>query len=425
MDPGRDEMAMVRFSVIAPCVNGVISAGSKAEYYRKVAETPVELPGGRLRTFSPNTFSYWEHAYRHGGFEALAADGRSDSGETRALTEEEQRRVESLRDEYPRLGPTGIRRKMVELGHMGDEDGASVSTFQRFFHRNPRRGDVGGDGKDRRAFEAEAPGDLWQGDTLHGPFCVIDPATGRRGKAYLQMLIDDRTRLITSGTFWANDNGVNFQRTLEGGIRMWGLPRALYLDHGGPYENKQLTGICGRLGIVLKHAPVRDGAAKGKVERNFRTVRSRFLAALPEDPDRTIDDLNDLLKKYITEHNSTPHSALGGATPMQAWDLLTEGAPVRRHKGDEWLRECLRNRETRRVNKDATVRIRNVLYDVPQHLVGQSVEFAFTPDDPDDCWVVDERGNRAKVAPTDKQANGRTPREAPRYHVDYTKGGRK
>ena len=51
----------------------------------------------------------------------------------------------------------------------------------------------------------------------------------------------------------------------------YGIPHKLYVDNGAPYSNDQLSYICGSIGTVLLHTPVRDGASKGKVERNFRT----------------------------------------------------------------------------------------------------------------------------------------------------------
>lgn len=417
-------MAMVRFSLIAPAVNGTFSEPSKAAYYRAVSGKDVPLPGGGTARFNPNTLKWWERQYRLHGFEGLVLrGGRSDSGDVRALTDEQVRQVEGLRDEFPRLSATGLRRKMVELGLMGEGD-ASVSTFQRYVANHPRtRAEAtGGDTKERRAFEAENPGDLWQADTLHGPYVVVDDA-GHRGRAYLQMILDDRTRVIVSGRFWASDNGENFQRTLRRGIEVWGLPSALYVDNGGPYRNKQLTGICGRLGIVLRHTDVRDGAAKGKVERNFRTVRSRLLAAIEDDPDRTLEGLNDLLANYITTHNGTPHSALGGRTPMSVWEEQTALAPLRAPESGAWLDERFLNRVTRKVNKDATVMLGRVLYDVPQHLVGSRVEVLYTPGKPGDVWVAGEGGARVRVAPTDKAANGRMPREGRRYRIEWSEGG--
>ena len=50
----------------------------------------------------------------------------------------------------------------------------------------------------------------------------------------------------------------------------------VFVDNGSIYTSKEITQICVRLGTLLCHAPVRDGAAKGKVERFFRTVRESF-----------------------------------------------------------------------------------------------------------------------------------------------------
>jgi hypothetical protein len=159
------------------------------------------------------------------------------------------------------------------------------------------------------------------------------------------------------------------------------------------------------------------------VEPNSRTLRSRLLSALEDDPARAIGDLNDLLAAYVARHNSTPHPALGGKTPLEVWEAMTAEAPVRPHRGTAWLDECFLNRTTRKVNKDATVRVRNVLFDVPQHLVGERVDICYEVGGDGRTWVVegDARGERrTPVLPTDKEANGRMPRVVPRYHYDWT-----
>ena len=46
----------------------------------------------------------------------------------------------------------------------------------------------------------------------------------------------------------------------------YGIPTKLYVDSGSPYKNEQLSLICGSLGIVLLHTPIRDGASKGYVK---------------------------------------------------------------------------------------------------------------------------------------------------------------
>ena len=56
-----------------------------------------------------------------------------------------------------------------------------------------------------------------------------------------------------------------------------GVPQAIYADNGPIYTSREITQITARLGCLLHHTPVRDGAAKGKIERFFRTVREQFL----------------------------------------------------------------------------------------------------------------------------------------------------
>ena len=79
--------------------------------------------------------------------------------------------------------------------------------------------------------------------------------------------------MIVGAEIFYNDNAANFQKVLKDAVKTYGIPDKLYLDNGSPYSNAQLTLILDSLGIVESHTAVRDGASKGKVERNFRTIR--------------------------------------------------------------------------------------------------------------------------------------------------------
>jgi len=63
-----------------------------------------------------------------------------------------------------------------------------------------------------------------------------------------------------------NDNAYNFQLVFKEAIARYGLCNKLYLDYGSTYANAQLTLICGSLGTVKLHTPVRDGASKAYVK---------------------------------------------------------------------------------------------------------------------------------------------------------------
>ena len=50
------EVAMLRFSLIAPVINGTYTQPSKAAYFRDVSERPVALPDGTVRRFEVYRF---------------------------------------------------------------------------------------------------------------------------------------------------------------------------------------------------------------------------------------------------------------------------------------------------------------------------------------------------------------------------------
>lgn len=95
--------------------------------------------------------------------------------------------------------------------------------------------------------------------------------------------------------------------------------------------------ICASIGTVLLHTPVRDGASKGKVERNFRTLKERWLYGLDLKQIQSLDEFNELLAAYIRKHNTTIHSATG-ETPLSRY--LHSVHPIRKPKSPEWLDEC-------------------------------------------------------------------------------------
>lgn len=64
-----NEMAMMRFALIAPAINNTYTQPSKRAYYHDVSERAVALPDGSTRYFNPNTLSCWESRYRRLGFE--------------------------------------------------------------------------------------------------------------------------------------------------------------------------------------------------------------------------------------------------------------------------------------------------------------------------------------------------------------------
>ena len=408
------EIASIRLALIAPAINNTITDESKIAYYRRISTNHVKLPNGKIVFYSPGTLSNWESEYNRFGFDALLPKTRSDIGKTRKLTDVAIEQIYNLKNIFPKINATLIYHKLIQDGFINEKD-VSISTVQRFIKNNDLKSARSINLKDRKAFEEEFATGMYQGDTCYGPYITEDSKCRR---TYLIMLIDDKSRLIVSGRFFYNDNSYNFQKVLKEAVARYGIPNKLYLDNGSPYKNEQLSLICGSLGIVELHTMIRDGASKGKVERNFRTLKSRWLNALDVKSISSLAELNDELFTYINRHNVTIHSA-------------TNEKPIDRYKSDlarikvasdsEWLDNCFMNRVNRRVNNDATISIDKTSYDVPMQFIGQKVEVRYLPDDMDSAYIYYE-SIKYKVKKTNKVENAKTKRNNP-FNIDYSKDG--
>ena len=408
------EIASIRLALIAPAINNTFTEESKSAYYRRVAATPVKLPNGNSVLYSPGTLSNWESDYNRVGFDALLPKTRSDIGQTRKLSDVTMEHIYSLKNTFPKINATLIYNKLIEDGFINEKD-VSLSTIQRFIKNNDLKSARCVNMKDRKAFEEEFATGMYQGDTCYGPYITEH---GECRRTYLIMLIDDKSRLIVGGRFFYNDNSYNFQKVLKEAVARYGIPKKLYLDNGSPYKNEQLSLICGSLGIVELHTMVRDGASKGKVERNFRTLKSRWLCALDIESISSLAELNDELFTYINKHNITIHSS-------------TNERPIDRYKSDlahvkvasdsEWLDTCFMNRVERRVNNDSTISIDKISYDVPMQFIRQKVEVRYLPDDMDNAYIYYEN-IKYSIRKTNKVENGKTKRKNS-LNIDYSKDG--
>lgn len=404
------EEASMRLALIQPAYNGTYPDASKRAYYCRIAEKPVRMADDRETHYSPGTLACWESNYRRGGFDALISKCRCDSGKSRKLDADAIAAIYRIREELPRINAKEIYLKMISDGIINRRD-VSLSTVQRYVKNHNLKGAANPAQKDRKAFEEEFACGMYQGDSLYGPYIVEN---GVRRRTYLIMLLDDKTRMIVGGRFFYNDNAYNFQKVLKDAVATYGIPVKTYCDNGSPYQNEQLSLICGSLGTVLIHTPVRDGASKGKVERNFRTLRSRFLNVLDPTKITSLEMLNAMLFDYIRKHNTSVHSATG-QTPIDRY--LADISHVKMPVSKEWLAECFMNRVIRRVRNDATVVIDNTLYDVPMQFIRCRVEIRYLPDDMEHIYIFDS-GTHYPVRRTNKVENSKTKRSNT-YAIHY------
>ena len=406
-------IAQFKLALIAPVIHGLYPDASRNAYYQRITEKPLTLPDGSVFQYSPKTISKWVSLYQNGGIEALMPQERSDKGSSRALPDTAIEEIFRLKEAFPRLNATQIHRHLVAEAFLPAT--VSVCAVQRFIKKHDLKSARNPNVRDRKAFEEDAFGKMWQADTCYLPYITED---GSRRRVYCIMIIDDHSRLLVGGGLFYNDNAYNFQKVLKDAVAAYGIPSKLYVDNGCSCSNEQLSLICGSIGTVLLHTRVRDGASKAKIERQFRTLKETWLYTLDLDSITSLKQFNSLLKDYMRSYNTTLHSGIG-TTPLQRYQDTR--ALVRMPKSREWLEECFLNRITRKVSKDSTVSIDRVSYDVPMQFISSKVEIRFLPDDMSQAFILYE-GERFPIRPTDKNENCRTKRNNPPA-IDYSKIG--
>ena len=390
------QVAQFRFALIAPVIQGLYPDASRSQYYRRITEKPFTLPDGKVVAYKPKTLEKWVSLYNRGGFDALMPKERSDKGSTRVLPDTAIERIYQLKKDFPRLNATQIHAKLVEEGLIPAV--VSVCAVQRFVKRNDLKGARNLNIRDRKAFEEDAFGRMWQADTCYFPHITED---GRSRRVYAVCIIDDHSRLIVGAELFYNDNAAGFQKVLKDAISSYGLPSKLLVDNGSPYANEQLSLICGSLGIALIHTRVRDGASKGKQERFWRSCKDRLLYGLDMDTIHSLEQFNSIFRDFIRQYNLMFHTGIR-CTPFERYQETADQArPV---PGREWLDECFLNRVYRKVRRDSTVSIDNTCYEGPLQFIGMKVEIRFVPSDLSSAYILYE-GSHFPISLTDRNEN--------------------
>lgn len=407
------EVAQFRFALIAPVIQGLFPDTSATAYYKRVTASPLTLPDGSTVSYSYKTLEKWKSQYKLGGLDALMPNTRCDKGLSRALNEEAIAEIYRIKLEHPRMNATQIYEQLVRESFIPAN--VSVDSVQRFIRRNDLKSAREPNLRDRKAYEEDEFGKIWQADTCYLPYITED---GKSRRVYCIMIIDDHSRLLVGGELFYHDNACNFQKVLKNAIATYGIPDKLYVDNGCSYSNEQLSMICVSLGILLLHTRVRDGASKGKVERHFRTLKERWLYTLDIAAISSLAQFNGLLRDYIRSYNTTFHRGINGV-PLNRYEASK--AHPRKPESRQWLDDCFYNRITRKVRKDSTVTIDGVCYDVPMQFISAKVDIRFQPDDMTSAFILFD-DQKFPIRQTNRNENCHTKRNN-LPGIDYSKAG--
>jgi putative transposase len=376
-DEVRQQIALWRLGVLGPLMSARLEHGDVRAYLREAAERLHRMPDGRERKLSERTIETWHYWYQHEGLGGLMPKDRSDKGCTRAVRPEVAELLLRAKAEKPRRS---IRRliKMLVRAKVTKPGELSPSSVHRLLAGagmswRPARAEV----RERRSFITEYAGDLWVGDSMHGPL-VLQPG-GTLHKSYLLTQLDCATRYAAHSYFALGEGAAEQEYGLKQAVLRYGPPRAYYVDRGPAYIAHSLWLICGELGTRLLHTGSGDCQAKGVIERWHRTVREELEDELPTEP-IPIGDLNSKLWAWLAvEYHAREHDTTKRLPREHFLEQADQLRPVPRGKN---LDEVFLHRATRKVRGDGTVRWDGGYLEVRPELVGSKVELRFDPSEP-------------------------------------------
>ena len=400
----KREVAVFRFSVISDFVNGSsLSQSQKNRLMKEKCARKWQIPFSEKTRISKGTIFRWIRLYTNsnGDLTSLYPRNRSDQGKSRALDEETCLALIDLRRQMPEVGVPQLIEQMYLQKRLAPGVVLNNSTVYRFLHQENLMHPLTTKPEDRRKFEAELPNDLWQSDVMHGPQVDVN---GRMRKTYLIAIIDDHSRLIVYAKFYLSENLASYLDAFENALARRGLPRKLYVDNGAAFRSRHLEYIAASLSIALIHARPYRPQGKGKIERWFKTVRSRFINNCTA---ATLPELNQALAHWIhTDYHQKKHTSTG-QTPFERFTSqmhCLRSAPAN-------LKEYFRQVARRTIGKDRTITLNGHLYEGPVALIGKRVELLYHDAEPEKVEVKYQNKSFGLIRPVDLHVNCRVKRD--------------
>ena len=357
---------------------------------KKVSEMTFTDEDGQPRQFTWRTIQTWHSRYKKYGLTALENSIRADKGKIRKVSRESLH--DAIQAVLPKLhaktpARATLYRLCIEQGLLTRSQ-VAPNTFSRLVKElELLKPDRDCENKHRLAFAKAHANEMWQADTLYGPHVNCE---GTKVQTRLIAFIDDASRVCCHGQFFCAENVDTLIEAIRAAFYKRGVPQSLYVDNGSIYCSKEIVQICARVGCLLHHTPVRDGAAKGKVERFFRTTRDQFLS---RSLDLTsLEALNRQFIAWVEEHyNAQTHSVLG-MPPLDRFAL--DRSRVRFLPPNEANDELFYVEEERHVRTDNTFSFKSLRFEAPRHLPDRTILIRFERRKPAGRVIVYYKGER-------------------------------
>ncbi|MCK5538279.1 MAG: transposase [Bacteroidales bacterium] len=407
LEKEKERVVNFRYGVIA-----LLSCKDERSLKRKIEDTSnllVLLPNSTFGTISKGTIEKWYYAYQEEGLDGLVPKERKDKGLNRDIPDDVKIEIDKMLSKQKKYKTSNILRDLKCQENLL-QNLPSNSTIYRYVNLVRPRYTNKDKGQERLAFEAPNSGDLWQTDIMYGPylFTLVD-GKYKKCQTYLIAILDDHSRLIVHGEFFLSQKVEDYASTLKQAILKRGIPTKLYCDNGKVFLSSQIKRIAGKLGIMVLHTKVRDAAAKGKIERFFRTVRDKFLQPLyMKGLPKTIEELNSTFWSWLeTDYHQCFHTGIQ-MKPIEKW--LLSSPQIRLIPADKEYSSFLFHAE-RKVRKDGTFSLNGITYETCFTLASKKINIEYDAINNLNVYVSYEKRDYGKATILDKHINNNLPRK--------------
>jgi len=356
-----------------------VDGRTRHERTHNVAAMTFVDEDGNPRQFTWRTIQTWFYRYKNHGITGMTHQPRKDKGHARKATPEELlEALNAARRHFhnKRTNKRALYRFCIANGLL-QADRIAQTTFYRFIREYDLLGpETQENNRKRLAFSMKYANQLWQADTMFGPYVDTqksDTGMSSRKQTKLIAFIDDASRVLCHGEFFFEENVDTLVQAIRAAFYKRGVPEQLLVDNGSIYCCQEITLICARVGCILRHTAVRDAAAKGKIERFFRRVRDQFLVKKLDLS--SLETLNRQFTHWVeSEYNAVPHDAID-MKPIDRFGI--DLARVRFLAPSEHHDELFYAEATRKVKKDNTFSFLGRRYETPVDLRDKEIQLRY------------------------------------------------
>lgn len=430
---------------------------------------------------NPATIRRWADRYVELGIDGLLHTKVIES----LFTQKTYRSFDSLAVDYLKVQYLSDRRNTVELAYEKTVEMASMkgwrigsyNTAWRIIQDIPeediiyfREGEEAWRAKCMPRALRDDPkyiNEIWEGDHTRMNFFV--EAGGKAVRPWLTFWLDAKSRAVVGWCISLQANTETIGLSLRYAILpknnspIQGIPEYVLIDNGQDYRSKKmkghqvdkfgeqlnaphLQGVFSRIGIKARHCRIRDGAAKGRVERSFGYVTERFYrdyigwcgASPKERPDGfdekklcaegkllSMEQCIEDFAEFVQQYNETAKDVLGGLSPIEVYaanQRWKEDIPSARLL-DLWLLSA----EARTVH-NIGIQFNNRVYENVPALSGyvrEQVSILYDPNDITKIYAFALNGDFIAELPLKERRSYITSDEETFKHVAMQKSRRK